>query len=163
MLREEACVCVQDFKVGLFCGRGLAYTNASRGDFVRLLSKLCLAVPLSKQSASKVSQDSRSSGREVSRSSSMSSRVYSWENNQNPSDDYVVFGRQNTLKLLCERCSNESTPSYDVHKPRKIRDHEPHQHFYKTISKTLDRKLRYATLPTSLCTAEPTVNLILLT
>lgn len=126
--------------MGMLCGGGLS-ANTS-GDFVRLLSKLCLSVPMPKHSVSKASQER---GREVIRSNSIPSQVFSWETQDlsMPHQDYVVIGRHNTLKLLCERCSSGSTPSYNVHKPRKIRDHEHHQHFYKTISKTLDRKLRY--------------------
>lgn len=58
-------------------------------------------------------------------------------------ESYPFIGRHDSLKLLSEKCSNAPTPTYDVHKPRKIRDHEPHIHFYKSISKTLDQKLRY--------------------
>ena len=61
-------------------------------------------------------------------------------------ESYPVIGRHDSLKLLSEKCSNAPAPTYDV-KPRKIRDHEPHIHFYKTISKTLDQKLKYVTVP----------------
>lgn len=50
-----------------------------------------------------------------------------------------------SLKLLQECAQTEKispNPAYNVHKPRKIRDHEPHIHFYKTISKALDLKLK---------------------
>lgn len=127
----------------MLCGGGLSDTNIS-GDFVRLLSKLSrLSVPLPR--SSQVPKPSQERGREVVRSNSIPPQVFSWEtqNSSMPCQDNVIIGRHNTLKLLCERCSNESTPSYNVHKPRKIRDHEPHQHFYKTISKTLDQMLRY--------------------
>jgi len=95
-----------------------------------------------------MSKASQERGSEVVRSNSIPPEVFSWES-PNSSEDYVIIGRQNSLKLLCERCSSESTPSYSVHKPRKIRDHENHQHFYKTISKALDQKLRYDLVPHS--------------
>ncbi|XP_024374231.1 uncharacterized protein [Physcomitrium patens] len=56
-----------------------------------------------------------------------------------------TIGSHASLKLLQEcALSEKSLPSatYKVRKPRKIRDHEPHIHFYKTISKTLDSKLK---------------------
>lgn len=56
-----------------------------------------------------------------------------------------AIGSYASLKLLQECAQTEKvapTPAYNVHKPRKIRDHEPHRHYYKTITKTLDNKLK---------------------
>nr|PNR42294.1 hypothetical protein PHYPA_017123 [Physcomitrium patens] len=55
------------------------------------------------------------------------------------------IGSYASLKLLQECAKTEqipAMPAYNTHKPRKIRDHEPHRHYYKTISKTLDSKLK---------------------
>lgn len=55
------------------------------------------------------------------------------------------IGSYASLKLLQECAQTEKTaaaPAFNAHKPRKIRDHEPHRHYYKTISKTLDSKLK---------------------
>ncbi|KAG0617804.1 hypothetical protein M758_4G016100 [Ceratodon purpureus] len=56
-----------------------------------------------------------------------------------------AIGSYASLKLLQECAQTEKaapTPAFSAHKPRKIRDHEPHRHYYKTISKTLDSKLK---------------------
>ena len=132
---------LQDVKVGISCGGGSSDTNIS-ADLVQLVSKLCrLSVPLSKQSAPKSSQQRRYHG-----SDSIPALV-SWDSMQSnsgmPYQDFPIIGRQNSLKLLAERCSNGPTPVYEMPKPRKIRDPEPYQHFYKPISKTIDQKLRY--------------------
>ncbi|KAG0605830.1 hypothetical protein M758_9G091000 [Ceratodon purpureus] len=130
----------EDTKVGMLCGGGLSDTKLS-GDFVRLLSKLCrVSVPAPKQPLPK----SASRGRKFERSNTTSLSLDSAT--QSPAKEtFPVIGRHHSLKLLSEKCSNAPTPTYDVNKPRKIRDHEPHIHFYKTISKTLDRKLKYFT------------------
>lgn len=56
------------------------------------------------------------------------------------------IGSYASLKLLQECAQTEKiapAPAFNAaHKPRKIRDHEPHRHYYKTISKTLDSKLK---------------------
>ncbi|XP_024371194.1 uncharacterized protein [Physcomitrium patens] len=57
----------------------------------------------------------------------------------------IAIGSYASLKLLQECAKTEqipATPACNAHKPRKIRDHEPHRHYYKTISKTLDSKLK---------------------
>lgn len=134
---------VQDVKGGMLCGGGLSDTKLS-GDFVRLLSKLCrVSVPApSKQTLSK----SASSQQRRRKFESSNPTSLSWDpatSNATTREKVSIIGRHDSLKLLSERCSNAPAPSYNLHKPRKIRDHEPHQHFYKTISKTLDRKLKY--------------------
>ena len=144
-LRRYFLSSLQDVKVGILCGGGLSDTNIS-ADFVRLVSKLCrLTVPLPDQSASKPSQQ-----RGHHRSNSTPALI-SWDSMQiNPSmpcPDYKIIGRQHSLKLLCERCSNGPTPAYNLPKPRKIRAPEPYQHLYKPISKALDQKLRYGPVP----------------
>ncbi|KAG0599032.1 hypothetical protein M758_12G121900 [Ceratodon purpureus] len=130
----------EDVKVGILCGGGLSDTGIS-ADVVRLVSKLCrLSVPLPEQSALKPSQEIGHN-----RSNSVPALI-SWDSMQDnlslPCQDFPILGRQTSLKLLCERCSSGPTPAYDLPKPRKIRDVQPYQHFYKPISKTLDQKLR---------------------
>uniref|UniRef100_A0A7I4E5A8 Uncharacterized protein n=1 Tax=Physcomitrium patens TaxID=3218 RepID=A0A7I4E5A8_PHYPA len=126
-------------EVGMLCGGGFVDSNIS-GDFVRLLGKLCrVSVPVQKQPAPKSLP--QQADRNFERSNTLPS---SWETrNATIRENFVILGRHASLKLLSERCSNGPSPPYNVHKvPRKIRDHAPHQHFYKPISKSLDQKLR---------------------
>jgi len=134
-------------KGGMLCGGGLSDTKLS-GDFVRLLSKLCrVSVPKQQQQPiSKSVSLPHSKGRSRSNTTSLS-----WDpSTQTPAREnttkITVLGRHDSLKLLSERCSNAPAPPYTLRKPRKIRTHEPHQHFYRTISKTLDQKLRYVSV-----------------
>ena len=56
-----------------------------------------------------------------------------------------TIGSYASLKMLQECAQTEKVtpqPAFTAHKPRKIRDHEPHRHYYKTITKTLDSKLK---------------------
>uniref|UniRef100_A0A7I4CUK2 Uncharacterized protein n=2 Tax=Physcomitrium patens TaxID=3218 RepID=A0A7I4CUK2_PHYPA len=65
--------------------------------------------------------------------------------NSSGENQTFAIGSYASLKLLQECAQTEKispNPAYNVHKPRKIRDHEPHIHFYKTISKALDLKLK---------------------
>ena len=146
---------VKDAKVGMLCGGGISDTKLS-GDFVRLLSKLCrVSVPSAKQQPV---AKAGARGRKFERGSNTAS--LSWdpatETSAGARESFPVLGRHDSLKLLSEKCSNAPAPTYDVHKPRKIRDHEPHIHFYKTISKTLDQKLRYViTAPSSFANSMP--------
>ncbi|XP_073393196.1 uncharacterized protein [Physcomitrium patens] len=129
----------EDVKVGMVCGGGLVDTDIS-DDPVRLLGKMC-GVPLllSKQPVTKSS--SQQMGRKLNRSNTTAG---SWETpDAEMRENFANLGRHASLKLLSERCFYGPYPPYNVHKvPRKIRDHEPHQHFYKPISKSLDQLLR---------------------
>lgn len=135
---------VQDTK-GVMCGGGFGDTKLS-AEFVRLLSKLCrVSIPSPKQpDCLKPALQQR--GRSLEKSNSMPVK---WDQAKDVSpmrENYAVIGRRDSLRLLSERCSTAPAPTYSVDKPRKIRTHGPHIHFYKSISKNLDLKLRSATL-----------------
>lgn len=150
-------------KGGMLCGAGISDTKLS-GDLARLLSKLCrvsvpLPAPKQQHALSKSAGSHPRRGRNNSNSNNKFERSSSKTNSQSwdPSmaatqingssgareKNITILGRHDSLKLLSERCSTAPAPAYDLHKPRKIRTHEPHQHFYRTISKTLDQKLKY--------------------
>jgi len=143
-------------------GGGITETNKLTGDFGKLFSKLRRAsTPLSKppskqklsehpkpSSAPMVTKISRANSTPVENPKSTLKKslapLHSLDSSS--ANQKFAIGSYASLKLLQECAQTEKstiiTPAYNVHKPRKIRDHEPHRHYYKTISKTLDSKLK---------------------
>jgi len=142
-------------------GGGVTETNKLTGDFGKLFSKLRRAsAPLSKpppkqqpamqskpSSAPLLSKISRANSTPVENPKSTTKKSLAPLHSLDSSgaNQKYAIGSYASLKLLQECAQTEKitpTPANNVHKPRKIRDHEPHRHYYKTISKTLDSKLK---------------------
>lgn len=137
----------------MLCGGG---GGGEPSDFAKLLSKLCLSRSSGPKSSllEPTHKMTRSNSTPASTTLNLPSSHHQRHNSSNfhnnsssaaaaaAAPHNFPLGRHASLKLLQECCSMGPTPVYNVQKPRKIRDHEPHRHFYKTISKSLDQKLK---------------------
>jgi hypothetical protein len=136
----------------MLCGGG---GGGEPSDFAKLLSKLCLSKSAGPKSSllEPTHRMTRSNSTPASTTLHLPNSPHQRHNSSNfnthnsssggaAATHNFPLGRHASLKLLQECCSMGPTPVYNVQKPRKIRDHEPHRHFYKTISKSLDQKLK---------------------